>query len=173
MRVARLKLANVRAIEAAELRFRPGFNLVVGVNGVGKTTVLDALAICLSDVVQRANAHRSRVVRFKAEDIRMGADALDVACDTENGKENELHVYTIHKPRESAAPRTRRASKPREQAHDTPETVGSGALAPYRQVAVWWLQRQLGGSAMGSGRNAEPARVMASAGDADGRLPRP
>ena len=24
-------------------------------------------------------------------------------------------------------------------------TVGSGALKPYRQVAVWWLQRQLGG----------------------------
>ena len=32
-----LKLANVRAIEAAEFRFQPGFNLIVGVNGVGKT----------------------------------------------------------------------------------------------------------------------------------------
>ena len=43
MIVTRLKLANLRAIEAAEFRFQPGFNLIVGVNGVGKTSVLDAL----------------------------------------------------------------------------------------------------------------------------------
>ncbi len=130
MRVTRLKLANVRAIEAAELRFRPGFNLVAGVNGVGKTTVLDALAVCLSDAVRRANAHRSRVRRFEAEDIRMGADALDVACDFEDGEENEPHVYAIHKPRESAAPRARQTGKPREQAHDTPEKAGFIGEAP-------------------------------------------
>lgn len=35
MIVTRLKLANLRAIEAAEFRFQPGFNLIVGVNGVG------------------------------------------------------------------------------------------------------------------------------------------
>ena len=130
MRVARLELANVRAIGAAELRFRPGFNLVVGVNGVGKTTVLDALAVCLSDVVRRANAHRSRVVRFEAEDIRMGAGALDVACDIENGEENEPHVYALHKPRERAAPRAKQAGKPREQVHDTPEKAGFIGEAP-------------------------------------------
>ncbi len=42
MRVTFLKLANVRTIEAAAFRFRPGVNLIVGVNGVGRTTVLDA-----------------------------------------------------------------------------------------------------------------------------------
>ena len=50
MIVTRLKLANLRAIEAAEFRFQPGFNLIVGVNGVGKTTVLDALAVCLTAI---------------------------------------------------------------------------------------------------------------------------
>ena len=133
MRVVRLKLANVRAIEVAELRFRPGFNLVVGVNGVGKTTVLDALAVCLSDVVRLANAHRSRVSRvvpFKTGDIRVGADALDVACDIENGEENERHGYALHKPRESAAPRAKQAGRPREQVHDTPEKAGFIGKAP-------------------------------------------
>ncbi len=130
MRVARLELANVRAIEAAELRFRPGFNLVVGVNGVGKTTVLDALAVCLSDVVRRANAHRSRVVRFEAGDIRMGAGALDVACDIENCEENGPHVYALHKPRERAATRAKQAGRPGEQAHDTPEKAGFIGEAP-------------------------------------------
>ena len=55
MIVTRLKLANLRAIETAEFRFRPGLNLIVGVNGVGKTTVLDALAVCLSGVTKQAN----------------------------------------------------------------------------------------------------------------------
>ena len=44
MRITSLKLANIRAIETAEFRFQPGFNLIVGVNGVGKSTVLDAFA---------------------------------------------------------------------------------------------------------------------------------
>jgi|GEM_PF-4149806 len=35
MRVTRLKLASLRSIVAAEFRFQPGFNLIVGVNGVG------------------------------------------------------------------------------------------------------------------------------------------
>ncbi len=120
MRVARLELANVRAVEAAEFRFQDGFNLVVGVNGVGKTTVLDALAVCLSDVVRRVNTLRSRTRRFEVGDIRMGAGALDVACDIENVEKNERHSYALHKPRETAAPRAKQAGMPREQVHDTP-----------------------------------------------------
>ena len=61
MRVTRLKLANLRAIEAAEFRFQPGFNLIVGVNGVGKTSVLDALRVCLSAVVKQVNELRAPV----------------------------------------------------------------------------------------------------------------
>ena len=130
MKVARLRLANVRAIETAEFHFRPGFNLIVGVNGVGKTTVLDALAVCLSDVVRRTNAHRSRVVRFEAGDIRMSAGALDVACDIESGEENERHGYALHMPREGAVPRAKQTGRPREQVHDTPEKAGFIGGAP-------------------------------------------
>jgi len=52
MIVTQLKITNLRAIYAAEFRFRPGFNLIVGVNGVGKTSVLDALRVCLSAVTK-------------------------------------------------------------------------------------------------------------------------
>ncbi|MYE68203.1 MAG: AAA family ATPase, partial [Acidimicrobiia bacterium] len=41
MIVTALRLADVRAVQHAELRFGPGLNLVVGGNGGGKTTVLD------------------------------------------------------------------------------------------------------------------------------------
>ena len=99
MRVAGLKLANVRAIEAAEFHFRPGFNLVAGVNGVGKTTVLDALAVSLSAIVDRAVGHRRAAVSFGTDDIRMGVGALQVECGFELA--GEIETYTLHKPRES------------------------------------------------------------------------
>ncbi len=102
MRVARVKLANVRPIKKAELRFRPGFNLIVGVNGVGKTAVLDALAVCLSDVVRHANALRGRTTRrFDIGAIRLGSNAMDITCDFESDKENVRYVYTLHKPRDT------------------------------------------------------------------------
>ena len=121
MRVARLELANVRAIEEAEFHFRPGFNLVVGVNGVGKTTVLDALAVCLSAFVRRANKLPRYQVRFDLIDIRMGASALDVVCQIEDGPEHARYGYALHKSRESAVSRKKGAGMPREQVHDTPD----------------------------------------------------
>ena len=121
MRVTRLELANVRAIEAAEFCFRPGFNLVVGVNGVGKTTVLDALAVCLSAFVRRANKLPRYQVRFDLIDIRMGASALDVVCHIEDGPERARYGYALHKSRESAVSRKKGAGMPREQVHDTPD----------------------------------------------------
>ena len=121
MRVTSLKLANLRAIEAAEFHFRADFNLVVGVNGVGKTTVLDALAVCLSAAVGRANRLRRYAVRFDIADMRMVADALDVECVIESGEENARYGYMLHTPRESSVPREEKVGMPREQMHDTPE----------------------------------------------------
>ena len=121
MRITHLDLANVRAIEAAQFRFRPGFNLIVGVNGVGKTTVLDALAVCLSAFVRRANKLPRYEVRFDLIDIRMGASALDVVCHIEYGPEHARYGYALHKSRESTVSRQKGAGMPREQVQDTPD----------------------------------------------------
>lgn len=119
MIVTRIKLANLRAIESAEFRFLPGTNLIVGVNGVGKTSVLDALGVCLSAVVKQANSLRSRVEAFTTDDIRIGAEALTVECNIRIGDTD--FSYLIHKPREASAPQAKKAGQPREQVHDTPE----------------------------------------------------
>ena len=121
MIVTRLELANLRVIKAAEFHFRPGFNLIVGINGVGKTTVLDALAVCLSDVVRRANKLRGHMARFDLSDMRMGTNALDVKCDYESGQENARNSYMLHFSRESAVPREDKAGMPRGQVHETPQ----------------------------------------------------
>ncbi len=47
MRVDHLNLRNFKRFSEAEFKFRPGFNLLIGENGSGKTTILDALAVAI------------------------------------------------------------------------------------------------------------------------------
>ena len=121
MIVTRLNPTNLRVIKAAEFHFRPSFNLIVGVNGVGKTSVLDALSVCLSAVVKRVNKLRSRVEVFSANDIRIGADFMKVECDVRFGKQE--HSYLLYKPRETSVPQEAKAGMPREQVHSTQEVA--------------------------------------------------
>ena len=78
-----LFLKNVRAIENSAFRFQSGFNLIIGANGVGKSSVLDSLQVCLSTLVTRASGFRARVGGFGVDDIRAGADLLLVECHVE------------------------------------------------------------------------------------------
>ena len=43
MLIQRLRLQAFRRFDAAEIALRPGFNLLTGDNGSGKTSVLEAL----------------------------------------------------------------------------------------------------------------------------------
>jgi predicted ATP-binding protein involved in virulence len=85
MIVTRLKLANLRAIEAAELRFQPGVNLIVGVNGVGKTTVLHAISRGLAHAIGAAEGTRTTPPEFTESDIRYGSLASNLTLDLEVG----------------------------------------------------------------------------------------
>ena len=105
MRVTHLKLTNVRSIKAAELRLQPGFNLIVGDNGAGKTTILEALAVCISEYV-RSCAGDTKARPFGDEAIRVGAESLDVECRFEH--RGSPARFVIHKPRERRAGRQAR-----------------------------------------------------------------
>ena len=107
MIVARLKLANLRAIGTAEFRFRPGFNLLVGVNGVGKTSVLDALGVCLSAVTKQVNQIRTRVASFTLDDIRSGAEVLTVECDVRLNEREACRTLHLRHLRHTGSSATR------------------------------------------------------------------
>jgi len=128
MRITRLRVTNLRAIEAAEFRFQTGFNLIVGVNGAGKTSVLDALAVCLSGIVKHANRLRSRAESFLTNDIRVGAQALTAACRVQLG--DSEYEYLVHKLRESSGPQAQKTGMPREQVIDTPDKAEFIGNAP-------------------------------------------
>ncbi|KVL61893.1 hypothetical protein WT01_08810 [Burkholderia cepacia] len=85
MIITRLKLANVRGVEDAEFAFKAGFNLIVGVNGVGKTTVLDSLRICCSRVLPGLTPSKAKAMTFERSDIRIGFPFLNAAAHFEVG----------------------------------------------------------------------------------------
>jgi len=73
MKVTKLNLKNFRDAQALSLELNPNLNVFVGVNGSGKSTVLDAIAIMLSWPVKRI--------------IRLGASGSSIIeNDITNGK---------------------------------------------------------------------------------------
>jgi predicted ATP-binding protein involved in virulence len=81
MKIKKLEIANLRAFTHAEFAFQPGMNLLVGINGVGKTTVLDALRISLSKVLPDLFGIKGSKQSFDQSDIRIGSQSLQVSCD--------------------------------------------------------------------------------------------
>ena len=117
MRISKLTLTNVRAIEHAELTFRRGMNLLVGLNGLGKTTVLNALCNMIAPVLSHVNEMRIDGGKLGIEDIRNNAGALDITLDCEVPGYRITSTY--HKPRERFV--TRETGKVRGGSTDTPE----------------------------------------------------
>lgn len=76
MQINRLTLTQFRAIEQADFVFQPGMNLIVGINGVGKSAVLDALRILLSQSLPRFTASRSRPLPINTRNITIGHEFL-------------------------------------------------------------------------------------------------
>lgn len=152
MKIKNLKLENIRAIKAAEFCFRPGFNLIIGVNGAGKTTVLDALSVCLSHVIRYANKLPKRYgTRFHPDDIRVDANILDVLCGVEDNAPSARCDYAFRVTCERAAQQAKHAGKLREQATNTPEKaefigeappVATGAEPNGRPLAVLFSSNQ-------------------------------
>ena len=117
MIIKRLRLVQLRVFEQTELEFGPGMNLLVGVNGVGKTTVLDVLRICLSKILPKATVSRSRPLPFTDDDIRTDSPFLTVQFAFEFAGVN--YDFLTHKQRQANVPLT--ASNIREQTLATPD----------------------------------------------------
>lgn len=118
MIVTRLKLANVRAVEAAEFSFKPGFNLIIGVNGVGKTSALESLAVSLAAISRHINGLKGPLHGFTSSDIRARTDALTV--ESEVSLADKPYSYVIHQPREAAVAQAGKEGLPRDQTSATP-----------------------------------------------------
>lgn len=88
MRVTRLDLHDIRSIHEARLAPGPGLNLLLGENGAGKTSVLEAL-----HVLGYGRSFRGRV---RDGLIRTGADALQVYAEWQDGAGRARRVGLRH-----------------------------------------------------------------------------
>lgn len=128
MIVTGLHLTNVRGLEKAPFSFRPGMNLLVGVNGAGKSTALDALRVLLSRVVQGLTSAKVATESFERDDRTFGRDFLSARLVGEVG--GTPYAYLIHRTFEDAAPDESRTGQVRGQTHATPDRAEWVAAEP-------------------------------------------
>lgn len=125
MQLRRLTLTQFRAFEQAEFEFQPRMNLLVGVNGVGKSTVLDALRILLSQILPKVTASKSKPLAFSIDDLTIGRESLTAQLDFDLdfgmlslfalAEPTSGFRYLVHKPRERFVLDESRLGEVREQ----------------------------------------------------------
>lgn len=106
MHLVTLTVENVRQFHRAKFEFQPGFNLLVGVNGAGKTTILRSLHASLGgsrDTKGRTALHD--------DDIRLGAFSagIDAAVFMPNGS---IRKFQTNKELTEPAARTADRHRP-------------------------------------------------------------
>jgi predicted ATP-binding protein involved in virulence len=117
------------------IEFDPNFTLIVGENGVGKTSVLWALRVLLFHMLARLVKKPAKNLLFQPEDIARGWPYLraEVAVGLEPGGITATCVS--QKNAAEFVPSTEEDGRPREHAVDTPDKyeVSMGAPAPTRK----------------------------------------
>lgn len=71
VRIEKLTLQNFRLFEQREFSFHPQFNLIIGENGSGKSSLLRALAIALSSVLPELGVAKENIIKIKSDDARL------------------------------------------------------------------------------------------------------
>src|SRR6187402_476717 len=84
MSLAELRIENLRCIESAALEFSPELNLIVGENGAGKTSILEAIFL-----LGRGRSFRTRT---SEKLIRHGQANLTVFGRTDEAPPNSAGV---------------------------------------------------------------------------------
>jgi len=89
MKLQKLKLDNFRLFPSLELEFSKQVTVLVGVNGAGKTSILDALAILLSRLIGRIRSTKGTGRFLTDSDIRLNSS------ETANSLEIEFNDNPI------------------------------------------------------------------------------
>ncbi len=79
MKLTKLSLANYRGFEQLDITFEPDITVIAGVNGVGKSSVLNALAVLLSRALPEFTSSRAKLLYFTDDQIHRDRASLEVS----------------------------------------------------------------------------------------------
>lgn len=83
MQINKIELKQFRGFEALELEFpNQGSAVLIGINGAGKSSILDAIAILLNKFVEKISGIRSSQLQLQLSDIRDGEAQSDLFIQT-------------------------------------------------------------------------------------------
>lgn len=80
MKVKTLSLTNYRGFERLEIEFHPQINVIAGINGVGKSSILHALRVLLSRGLPELTGVKTTATDLTDSDVFEGRDLGSVAC---------------------------------------------------------------------------------------------
>ncbi len=95
MKLKRLSLAHYRGFEQLDITFEPDVTVIAGVNGVGKSSVLNALAQLYSRILPRLSPSRAKSISVPDDDIY--SDAVQASITAEFVIRNREWNATISK----------------------------------------------------------------------------
>ena len=96
MQVKELKLTHCRGLTNTTIPFKSGMNLIVGVNGAGKSTVLESLSILLSQALgDMTKGVAPNAGGLELDDISHGQNTLDARMQFETTEGNKLQLNYI------------------------------------------------------------------------------
>lgn len=102
MRVQKLRLHNYKLFKSCEIDFKDDQCIFAGVNGAGKSTVLEALVLSLSWLVNRIQKPNSRGQLISSKAVSFGEKSGSVEIVVEYG--GELYTWEIKRETESQIP---------------------------------------------------------------------
>jgi predicted ATP-binding protein involved in virulence len=78
MKLDKVSLANFKGFEQLDLEFESDATVLAGINGIGKSSVLYAIAVVLSRALPSFTPSRSKPRYLEDDDIYLGRDSLEV-----------------------------------------------------------------------------------------------
>jgi len=132
MQIRQLTLQHVRVFKQATFDFQSGMNLIVGINGAGKSTILDVLRIVLSNVLPMLTVSPEDQIPFEQADITAGQNEL--AC--------ELKFTTTDVPFEGSVEKTDRHKAKYELKPNNENILYDCRNAPEQPLAVYFSTRR-------------------------------
>ncbi len=90
MRLTQLSLENYRGFAAQTIAFDPRLTVLIGANGAGKSSVLDALHILLTQYSARLVGSPSSASRLQETDIRHGAEEARLQLQAHDDLEGDV-----------------------------------------------------------------------------------